>query len=337
MIEIASPKVGFKGKYRLQVRKAATDQLVRDTGEFTNLILDQGLNWLGNRQMPGIASAVDISRFFVGTGTAAPAVTDTAMGGVWKVNNTDIGGENSNTGAPDYVAVCNSTKRFSAGNATGTWTEVGIGAYVTSPTVINRLFSRALIVDGSGNPIAITVLADEYLDVTYTLELYAAPGDFSGSFSLSGVSYSYTGRRAYAANWAIGSSWSSSSLTLDPGTSNLVPPHFLTYYPLNIPSTAALGLITAGLTNSSALSSPSITFSEAAYVADSYTHSCTVTYSLGDANHANGIIGFLRGLTGYDGSSNYMRSGWQILLDKPIPKTSAKILKLDWTASWGRH
>lgn len=338
MINLEPPTVGFRGKYRCVVRKAANGRVVRDTGEFENLILNAGLDWLGNRTysgIPGASSGADYT--FVGTGTAAPAVTDTAMAGTWVGTNSTQSASSNNSGSPDYYATWTGTRRFNAGVATGTWTEVGIGTrYVPSgQPAINRLFSRALIVDGSGNPISITVLADEYLDVTYILELHQEPGDFSGSFLISGTAYNYTGRRGYAGQLAIGSSWFASALTLNP-TPNPGYPHSVTFTSTTSPSTSALGDISETLTKSSSVSPAGLVVTETAYTPGTYTLQASDTYGLAVGNAANGLIGFLRGLCGTAGSPNYMRSGWQILLDKPIPKTSSKILVLNWTASWGR-
>lgn len=334
MITLSSPKVGLAGKFSLEVRKAATGQLVRRIEPFSNHILNQGLNWLGSRTVPGIPGNVAMSEFFVGTSTTSPTNTDIEMGGTWKKSDINITSNNNNLGAPNYVAYWTGTKRWSAGQATGTWTSVGVGAYsATGP--VNRLFSRALIVDGGGSPVSITVLSDEYLDVTYTLELHAVTGDFSGSFDLSGVTYNYTGRRSYANLWTAGSSWFNVNLKLAVDSGWAGVPHHAVYYPTGLPSAVALGPITDTLTNASPLSIDYATYSNAPYVAGSYTTTCTETYGLALANHANGIIGFSRGLAS-GGSPNYPRSGWQILLDKVIPKTSSKILTLTWSASWGR-
>lgn len=334
MITLTPPKIGLAGKFSLEVRKAATGQLVRRIEPFSNHILNQGLNWLGSRTVPGIAGVVEMSEFFVGTSTTAPTNTDIEMGGTWRKNDTIITNNATNLGAPDYVASWTSTKRWTAGSATGTWTSVGVGAYsATGP--VNRLFSRALIVDGGGSPVSITVLSDEYLDVTYTLELHAVTGDFSGSFDLSGVTYNYTGRRSYANLWSLGMQWHKNNLTLSVDPAEPTVPHHTIYYPAGLPSAVALGPITDTITNAIQLNLAGVTYSNASYVAGSYTTTCTETYGLSIANHANGIIGFSRGLSG-GGSSNYPRSGWQILLDKVIPKTSSKILELTWSASWGR-
>ena len=334
MITLTSPKVGLAGKFSLEVRKAATGQLVRRVEPFSNHILNQGLNWLGSRTVPGISGVVAMSDFFIGTSTAAPTDTDIEMGGTWKQHDTDITSNSNNLGAPNYVAYWTGTKRWSAGQATGTWTSVGVGAYsATGP--VNRLFSRALIVDGAGNPVSITVLSDEYLDVTYTLELHAVTGDFSGSFKISGVTYNYTGRRSYADLWTVGSSWFNFNLKLSVDSGSATVPHHAVYRPIGLPSAVALGSIDDTLTNASTFNIDSVTYSNATYVAGSYTTTCTETYGLSVANSANGIIGFSRGLAG-GGAGNYMRSGWQILLDKVIPKTASKILTLTWSASWGR-
>ncbi|MBD8496659.1 hypothetical protein, partial [Pseudomonas syringae] len=73
---------------------------------------------------------------------------------------------------------------FPIGGATGNISEIGIGWALTGTS----LFSRALVKDSSGNPITITVLADEQLRVYYQFRVYQPTTDFfSGSVGGYGV------------------------------------------------------------------------------------------------------------------------------------------------------
>jgi hypothetical protein len=72
--------------------------------------------------------------------------------------------------------------RFNAGTATGNLSEVGVGWNT-------GLFSRALIKDSNGDPTTITVLSNEYLDVTYELRLYPPLDDATFNVTISGTEY----------------------------------------------------------------------------------------------------------------------------------------------------
>lgn len=96
---------------------------------------------------------------------------------------------------------------FPAGRATGNLTEVGVGW--TSDGVIipnannNRVFSRALILDASGQPTTLTVLADEILRVTYMLRLYVpfnVPDEVK-VMTIGGVNTTVTIRSANGFTW----------------------------------------------------------------------------------------------------------------------------------------
>ena len=194
--KILEGEIGLKsgqvaGQYTIRKYKADTNELIQEIGPFDNLITNQGLNRVG--------TDVFGSRIFIGTSTATPSVTDTQLGAY--LNYTDAlapsGSWNSSIlrgGSPEYWVQGAGTWRFPAGAATGTLTEVGIGWFNGTTIEANhRVSSRALIVDSGGSPISITVLADEYLDVTYSLRYYPYIGsDVVQTVVISGVSYTFT-------------------------------------------------------------------------------------------------------------------------------------------------
>lgn len=180
----------FEGRYKLQVVRA--DGSVRQEVEFDNLITNQGLDWVyspptfvvygGNgRNLMGFCC--------VGTGTTAPANSDTKLGtfGTFAsvYGNTSITSSYI-AGSPTSIWQYVTTITFPAGVATGTWSEIGVGP-VGPPGALNvttepsgpYLFSHALIVDGGGSPTTISVLSSEQLVVTYTLQLYITNTDVS--------------------------------------------------------------------------------------------------------------------------------------------------------------
>ena len=85
---------------------------------------------------------------------------------------------------------------FGAGDAEGNLSEVGIGIQEAT----GGLFSRALILDGEGDPTTITVLDDEYLYVTYELRRYVSIVDVKGTVTLRGTVHDYVSRPAHITN-----------------------------------------------------------------------------------------------------------------------------------------
>lgn len=187
---------GLEGWYQLTIRDVATGKITKQTKPFKNLITNSGLDYffIGFAGPYGIPQCLQGA--YVGTGTTAPAVTDTTMTTLLASVNSSNGASSPMTGWV-YVAAAGSvppywtstgTYTFPAGSATGTLSEVGIGGWIsTSPNYI--LQSHALIVDGTGTPTTITVLSTEQLTLTYTLNLYWNTTIQTGTVSISGVVY----------------------------------------------------------------------------------------------------------------------------------------------------
>lgn len=155
---------------------------------FKNLITNKGLDSLG-------AATCSFSRMHLGTGTTAPAVTDTALGtfgvNVQASNPTTVDG---NSGSPDYYVWCRGTWTSTVGGATGTWTEIGISNQNTN----GNLRSHALILDGGGSPTSFPVFADEQFQGTYELRIYFDNTDDARSVNISASSFTATTRRLRA-------------------------------------------------------------------------------------------------------------------------------------------
>lgn len=160
----------------------------RPLAEFDNLITDTGL------EQYGLVGSSLLTGCAVGTGTAVPAVSDTGLANqIAHTTNSGPGGTRATVVGPPAYSFVRLVFRFPTGAAAGNLTEVGIrgGSSSSGP-----LFSRARILDGSGNPTTITVLADEVLDVTYELRVYHVTTDVTGTVNLGGTNYDFTIRRA---------------------------------------------------------------------------------------------------------------------------------------------
>lgn len=315
-LQLAMPAAKVEGIYRLRKYKAATGELVQDTGEFKNLIVDAGLTrW---------CTAETFEYGFAGTGTATPTVLDTQLANYlgYSTGGT-VSTVNSTSGYPASSPYTQRTYTFrcNPGAVTGNLTEVGVG-WATSGTptgASHRVFSRALIVDGGGTPVTLTVLADEYLDITYTLRLTvpANAADSSYAVTISGVSYSVVSRVAnFPGAWGMFGNTAGGSNTGGNATAEAFP------------STSTLGAVTAGPSGSGLSYGASGALSTAATASGgTVTRTFSVTAALGEANTAGGI----GCLTCRVGQVTMVQTATQYSFSPPIPKNNTKLLTLNFT------
>ncbi|UGL62957.1 tail fiber protein [Xanthomonas phage R3-22-T1] len=156
-----------------------------------NLITDGGMDAMGDNGNGYARSMYDVIAYLaVGSGSATPAFTDTALGAqVAQVGHTTS--DNGGTTTAPYYAYSRCQYQFPAGTATGVLSELGAKAYNSSNgTYI--LTTRALIKDSAGNPTTITVLSDEILVVTYELRLYIDTTPVVTTETIKGVSTTVT-------------------------------------------------------------------------------------------------------------------------------------------------
>lgn len=312
-------------EYTLKKYKADTNQLVQEVGPFSNLITNQGLNRWGTA---GFGSYT-----FVGTGTVAPAVTDTTLGNYLAYQSSDAPGGSWNPaisrgGSPDYWVMGSGTQRFNAGVATGNLTEVGFGYFNGAMTSANhRVSSRALIVDSLGAPTSITVLADEYLDVTYSMKYYPYTGaDVIQTVNISGVSYTFTTRALSAL----------SSRFVSPAYALALRCYVNTYTGPNLSTPPALSAVTDDVMTNPGATSKLPLATPQAYVDGSLSLTSVVTAGLGAGNLAYGIRGMIVPIRDEFASSGLSNTN-QVTVSPAIPKDSTKVLSFGLTYSWGRY
>lgn len=299
-------QIGLKGIFNLKFTNVKTGQM-REL-EFTNLILDSGLDQLRGG---GI-----ISGCMLGISTNTPVTTDTHMdsilGGSSTLQASGVG--TANTSTPPYWNSYYWTYRFNTGVATGNISQVAMvfGTFypTLNPVIYDGLFSLALIKDSGGTPITITKLADEVLDVTYTLQLFCPSADVTGTISISGVNYDYVARPAFAAGWSA-------------------------YNPIN--TSAQVLAYQASSTLGTQLTAPSGSYVQSgtgtysAYTLGAFSRDLAIFWDLNSGNVSGGI------------RCIYIDIGsrWQIQYSKTsdssaIPKDATKRLTLNVRVSWGR-
>jgi len=181
-------KARLSATYQLQARRA-DGSVSRKSAVFKNLITDFGLDHLA---ISGCRSLY-CGKCYVGTGTAVPSFSDTALA-VPLANTASFSGtQTSSESVSPWRQTTVTTATFPTGAVVGNLTEVGFGDTA-------GLFSRALVVDGGGAPTAFPIAADEQLIVVYSLVQYPPLVDATGTISIGSNSYDYVSR----ANFLVG-------------------------------------------------------------------------------------------------------------------------------------
>jgi len=295
-------KLGLAGRYTLIKGSDRGEEVV---AEFDNLITNGGLDRLGMSSDSGILNFCQ-----VGTGSTTPAFTDTSLASRF-ASHSSI--ESTTSTGPDITNLYRTTTRryrFNAGVFDSTViAEVGVGWATTG-----GLFSRALILDSEGDPITITLLNDEYLDVVYSLRLNYPTIDVTGTTAISGESYDYILRSYQRTN-----------------ATELTNLHF-NGLDLLAGYTGELGNVITAPSGTSETIDVSVT--TGVYTAGNYYVDITSgQVGLNDCNLSGGIksITFAR---------NQITSGqdafrFQIQFTPAIPKTASKVMTLSFRISWG--
>jgi hypothetical protein len=294
MKAMIQPKLA--GRYLMVAVKP--DGTERHLAEFDNLLTDVGLNQIGVGTPFGWAQ--------VGSGSVAPANTDTAL-------QTHVASTNSNTAsatgvqsATPYYGWVRQTYRFAAGVAAGNLSEVGIG-WGTS----GNLLSRSLIKDSDDNPTTITVLSDEVLDITYELQIYPPDADVDFDVTISGVTYACVLRAA----GVTGNQWDPSFMPAYGGSQGFAVA--LVQGPI--------GPITA---MPSGGSYANVNATMDAYSNNSLTRTGVASYTLDQGNSVDGIAAVV--------IQSQFAGTYQVSFTPPIPKDNTRVLSLNCSLSWAR-
>lgn len=293
------------GYYKIEAVNAYTGEKRVLADWFPNLITNQGLNDMGTLNV--------FMGCMVGTSSTTPSVSDTKLGNQIGYTETfNSINETSSTVSP-YYSTSSITYRFSPGTATGNISEVGVGRRLWNSTT-NKYdyfnFSRALVLDSLGNPTTITVLSNEYLDITYQLRLYPPLDDAYYQVTLDGITYNVTVRAAVvtASQWwapTLGpvSYWTSSWTSYD----------------------GSIGTILGSPSGSSKVS---YSVSEINYVNNSMTKRAYLNAGLDDMNHPTGI----KSIHFY----THNMGAYQMEFFPAIPKNNTLTFRAEVGVSWAR-
>lgn len=182
-------KIAFRGKYIIKHWKE--DTLLNEFS-ISNIITNSGLDLIHTSATTGNPAMW----VHVGTGNTTPAITDTSLEALVATvasDDRDLLGQviptTQDAGWPFRY-------RWYYQFPVGTFDTVTLREIGVSPTESSDLFSRTLFADTDGNPIELTVLSDEYLDVTFTLYSYVDLTDSSAVINVDGTDITVTGRAA---------------------------------------------------------------------------------------------------------------------------------------------
>lgn len=304
-----SAKIGLAGKFFLTLTNTKTGE-VREFSS-NNLILDSGLNKYGS----DTGQWSFCNSCMVGSATDEPVATQTTMSGLMAVSTTvqSSGSVATNTTTMPYWSKQQRTFRFNTGVGTGNISQLAVG-WGGSPSngTYQGLFSLVRIKDSNGNPITITKLEDEVLDVRYELQMILPQNDTTGTVTIGDQTYNYISRPSTASSW-------------NPA------------YPIRDGVASSIGQVWSGDIGTQ-LSNPagSSANAESTYlnptVAGSFV--CTGT-SISGLNYGN-LSGGVQSLR-----LNFYGHTWQIQFNNTvdgskIPKDATKTMRLNFTLSFGR-
>lgn len=287
----------LKGMYRISIYRK--DRSLRYEGDwFENIITNNGIDSI-------LRGDGFVSTMFVGSGSSTPTVSQTALDNLLMTSSTNFSDSDTFLGSSPYYTTRTIVKRFSAVPSGGyNISEIGIG------TTSSSLFSRALILDGSGNPVTLSLLQDEILETTYQLRSYPSliAGDYTQSgVDISGTSTTFTWRAANA-----GSSFKPVQVT---GMQAIL-------------YTGAVGAVTS---SPAGTASSTVSGTLASYTNGSYERSASLTFGLTVANQTSQSI-----LVTGASSPSISPFRYQASISPSITKTSSQILAISYKVSFAR-
>ena len=308
--------IGLEGIVHFKFTNSKTGE-VREY-EFKNLVLNSGIDHYMTTSSSFITGCI------LGSSSVPPVATDTTITSILGTSNTNqtYGAGESNTTTLPYYTSYYWTYRFIEGVATGNIAQVAMAygnVYVHNNTY-DGLFSKALVKDSNGTPITITKLADEVLDVTYTLRIYSPSSDVTGTTTISGVNYDYIVRVASAGSWVL--------------YNRAVPSVYM--------ATAYTGTIGTNLGTPSGSSGDATTKTFGTYAVGTHTRTATIFWDLNQGNLSGGIRSvYLAFGNGSYGSGVYFQIQYTANPAHPdttvtIPKDATKRLTLKYQFTVGR-
>lgn len=333
-VEFRSSVAGFFTATLLDAKafRERGEEVVRRRLHFQNLVTDAGLNRVCN--MGNQVRLSEVLVFcWVGTGSTAPAVTDTDLVGYLAETQNDSGFSEVDGygpvgggpgGAPEYVSRT-VTRVFLEGEANGNLTEVAMAenAHAGGPT----MWTRQLFLDEFSVPTTIVKTSAELLKIEYEVRVYiptAVVTQLGETIGVQSIDVAIQPIRADTGYWqALLQFGSSENIATAVQGYTAWAYEDDTDYSADFKSNPST---TSGVPNSSK--------GFVAYVGGSFQAKVQHVWDLGDANFATGI-GSLQ--FGNVVTNSAAAAPWYMRFSPKIAKTSSDKLTMEISYTLARH
>jgi len=300
-------EVGVKGFYKLiKSRDKECKDITYESGWMPNLITDAGMDYLSTNYL----MAYGYWDILVGADNTPPAVTDTALGTLIARGTRPTYLENGVDSVNDY-GWYRHTVQFGEGEAAGNIAEVGFtfnhGGISTDQG--NDLFSRALVVDGGGNPTTITVLSNEFLTVVYEVRTTIMSTDINATVDIDEDGTPVSRNVVIRANGGTSTDYWAAINPVGYGM---------------VRSDAGVSLLDYQIGQGGSYQG---TVSASAYTQGSFNRDLTLFWGINESNVSVDFIGLRQTLCG---------SSWKMSFNPAIVKDNTKELSITFNISWAR-
>lgn len=271
-----------------------------------NLITNTGMDRFGTDSFSSLCQFVQ-----VGTGTTAPANTDTNL--VSRIASQGLATAPTlawDTTNPKAM-VLTGVYTFLAGPAAGVLAELGLSSAATGTLTTRALFMSA------GSPTTVTVLSDEQLIITYRLYFTASETDSTLTTTQKGTSYTLTLRPSQL-GVGFNNDASSRCFTFASPYNNV---------DIRYGAGVVLGSTTSAPSGGSVVTAVNGVSTLGAYTSGNYYRDDTLTIPLSLGNVANAAA---------YGFPNGVPFRLQVGVSPPVSKTSGDTITFTVRASWTR-
>ena len=299
------------GRYRVEVHDSITGLCKEDTGWFSNLITNQGLDKIGILS----TGTEHVSYCMVGSGSASPVATDVGLQSPITGSKSIDDATKTFTQLPNNIRKFSTVYRYSfaAGALVGTIREITVGwTYANNVSA----FSRSLLKDASGNPIEVAVTSSDLVTIYYELSVYVTTQDTVSTVTIGGIDYTLTVRPVSVNNYGEYYWYPAAVVGYGAGRG------------LDYVTAANIANMTWDSVSSINYSSTGASTTVSPYVNGAYSRTLTLNITNGFEVNVRAL--FLAGTYSLTGA-------WAFIFSSDIPKAANQKLDISVKFKWGRY